>query len=425
MGATSVNIMMSISSSKKDNDLLTKLLRLSLCLFFIFQYYSSSSQHWNLVDPSLGQVSDIAHIDETLHTISNLGLYAYSEDGGETWIKQDLSEVATLPSAIFTTITFFDQDVGMISIRNQQLGNQLIETSDGGKTWEVAAPNYESECSEGFIPLELIPIDDSKAILSLLSSSSYQVTSDRGQNWTCENPFQGPSGLRVLKVLSDSTWISNGSAGLYRTTDAGDNWELIFDKQFAHYQITEEGTIYGLSWYYEESSRLPTFYISDDEFATYDSIPVIQFQDELVDYFVVIDNGKIYLRSSGKNISFSDDGGRSFTPIQTLSNQPERAQNINGRWYLYGRGLWELGAKYVSTQTTYSNADIYPNPTTQDIYIKSSVYQHYEVWTHDGSLIKTGKTSEEPIDISNCKEGFYLLKLYNTSSYEFQKIIKL
>jgi len=398
-----------------------------IILSFLIQFTAQlSAQNWVEVNPSLGGVTGLVKLDETLYTISNLGLFAYSTDDGDTWVINDIRDMATLPNAIFTSLTFFDANHGIIGVRDQQLGNQLLQTNDGGMNWEVLSANYDdNSCSTSFIPFDLYRINDSTAIMGLLQSGTYQITHDRGFNWSCDHPFPGPDWLQVKTFRSESEWLFNSIFGLYKTVDSGESWELLTDKNFAHYQEGDNGEIYGVTWRHEEPNGIPVLYRSEDEFQTYDSIALNQFQGENIDLFVYISDEELYVRKGGKNIYYSNDGGQSFQLIQVLSNEPLRADKIGEDWYLSGRGLWKLEKNPTSTQAPSDEKNnVFPNPTSHSVYIESSDFVSFELIDSNGRLIQSGPIENNQIDISTQVRGLYFLRLKSEDKYLSKKIIK-
>ncbi|MEZ4908456.1 MAG: S8 family serine peptidase [Saprospiraceae bacterium] len=72
---------------------------------------------------------------------------------------------------------------------------------------------------------------------------------------------------------------------------------------------------------------------------------------------------------------------------------------------------------------------IYPNPSTDQIFINSEVVQKinsYDIFNQFGNKVKTGiYTKDNPITISNLKSGIYFLKIYSKEKNHNFKFIKI
>ncbi len=384
------------------------------------------AQIWTEVNPELGRVSDFTEFDGTLYSISNLGLFAYSTDNGTTWTTKNIYGSATLEGATFTSMTFFDSDHGIIGIRNYLTGNQLLQTFDGGENWEVIPAVYDANCSSGFIPIGLDLVSDSTVILDLHLSGTYYLTHNRGLNWSCNSPFTGSDVFQVTTVRSVSEWLSNGDDGLYKTEDAGENWTRITEKGFVHYQEINNGTILGLTRDYNEPTNTPVLYKSTNEFLTYDSIILNQFEDKYINLFLAVSEEELYMLLSGDEIYYSNDGGQSFEFTQVLSSEPFRSSQINGDWYLFGRGLWKLNQNVSNVVDAFcpEQIKIFPNPTTNTVYIADYVLDSYELFSIDGKLIQSGAIENFQINLRPQERGQYFLKLKKGDSFCVKKVIK-
>lgn len=380
-------------------------------------------QQWTEASESIGGVVDFVIMDETIYTISNLGLFAYSTDDCETWTIQDIRDASTLETSIFTSIVFFDENHGIIGIRDGFSGNQIIQTQDGGVTWEVTQTSY-GNCSDSFIPIDLAKLNDSTAILSLHLSGMYFITHDKGLNWTCNEPFYGPDWVQVKTFRSETEWIFNGSNGLYKTLNAGETWELLIDRNFAYYHEGKNNELYGLTWPNDEPNETTVLYKSVDDFLTYETIELQQFSGEYIDLFLYESDDNIYIRQGGKNIYQSIDGAQNFELIQTLSNEPFRTERVNDTWYISGRGLWKIGEGVVSTERIedQSTLTVYPNPTSSIIYLDNLNNQSYTLLNSNGQIAQSGIIKDQKIEILNQSKGIYFLKVKKGDSFLIERI---
>lgn len=67
------------------------------------------------------------------------------------------------------------------------------------------------------------------------------------------------------------------------------------------------------------------------------------------------------------------------------------------------------------------NIQIYPNPTSEFIFIEPYVKGNYKITDINGRIIKLGKTESNPIDVSSLKRGIYLFMIDNKNAIKFIK----
>lgn len=78
-----------------------------------------------------------------------------------------------------------------------------------------------------------------------------------------------------------------------------------------------------------------------------------------------------------------------------------------------------LGVK----ENTFAKVAVYPNPFNDMLNIKGIENADYEIFSIDGKLIQSGKTSMQ-LNLGNLSKGMYLLKLSANGTSETKKIIK-
>lgn len=385
-----------------------------------------NAQQWIEINPSLGAVSDIDVLGDKYYTISNLGDFGFSEDDFESWTVKNIYDVATIDNPIFTSITFFDENHGIVAIRNHSLGNQILETTDGGQSWAVLEVDYGINCGLNYIPFDLDKINDSMAILSPLSSNEYKITDDKGMTWACY-PFDYPYPFQHRIIRSENEWIFNGPDGLFKTMDGGVTWNSIIDKDFTHYHQGYNNELYGITSPYDESDQIPVLYTSTDDFQTYNSIPLSQFEGDYIDMLVYESDENIFVFVNGEDVYHSSDGAQNFNYTQTLSRATLKMGLMNGKWLLFGRGLWELDLTASSTDQDSNNSSdlIYPNPTSSTIYIEDLDFNAFELFDMSGKLIKSGSIQNQQINVQFEDAAVYLLKLESDDKVLFKKVIKI
>lgn len=392
-------------------------------IFILFFTIGLSGQQWIEVAP---KVSDISHVGDNLYTITTTGLFSHSEDNGETWNTTSIYHVPTLENRTFTSICFFDENNGIIALRNVLNGNQLLMTSDGGQNWEILNSDF-GECSNTFIPIDLDFISGSTAMMDSHGSKIIYLTRDKGQSWTCGHTIAPAEYFHVISVRSENEWLSNGNQGFYKTINAGKDWEKIFDKHLIYFHEKEDGNIYGFTTDSDDPNGYPIIYKTHNDFETYETIVLEQLQDHYVTSFFMESESKIHVLVSGRQIYYSEDGGQNFELVEEMPDWQLETEFINGNWYFFGRGLWKLNSlpTYTNEISNEENTIVYPNPTSQFIHIKGEKYKSFELINPAGEILSSGFINNNQIDLTDLNRGAFLLKLKNEQEMIFRKVIKI
>lgn len=74
-------------------------------------------------------------------------------------------------------------------------------------------------------------------------------------------------------------------------------------------------------------------------------------------------------------------------------------------------------------ENALTNITVYPNPFNDMLYIKGIENADYEIFSIDGKLIQSGKTSAQ-LNLSNLSKGLYMLRLSVNGQSETKKIVK-
>lgn len=105
--------------------------------------------------------------------------------------------------------------------------------------------------------------------------------------------------------------------------------------------------------------------------------------------------------------------------------QSDYANGPNDIDHIFECGLFFWGAKFglsVEEIKSMQNITLSPNPATEYIYIPTS--GDYEIFNLQGSLISSGTTEYEPIDIKQLQSGNYIVKITTPEGIKFGKVIK-
>ncbi len=167
-----------------------------------------------------------------------LGLF-YSADGGQTFEARNGNGDTAMPLSFVTVIAQSPADSNILIVGGQghcnangsSSGGGLYRTTDGGQTWtQVLA-------ASGSRDVIFDPNDPNTVYAQARAKGIYQST-DAGATWTrfeTNIPINGAATYgRLAMAPSDSNVLyallgpsSGASLSLYRTDDAGANWNLI------------------------------------------------------------------------------------------------------------------------------------------------------------------------------------------------------
>jgi photosystem II stability/assembly factor-like uncharacterized protein len=163
-------------------------------------------------------------------------IYLYkTANSGMTWSLQSLAVPAGYGSAFMTTTapTFFGANDGVLPVW-MTIGTGIRDlflyvTHDGGTSWSLSPAFAPSSYN-----VDLVSVRDT---FSWDAAGLFHVTNDSAASWRQVTPnINFDDGIRALDFVSPTTgWVldtdSTGNTALYRTTDGGATWTLLFGSQ--------------------------------------------------------------------------------------------------------------------------------------------------------------------------------------------------
>lgn len=254
------------------------------------------------------------------------GIYK-TTDGGNSWTNIGLSETRIISKIIVhpnNTQVIYAATMGIPFERNNDRG--LYKSTDGGQTWnQILFINNET----GVIDLVMHPTDpeiifagiwtrirtNQESKLTSLGHKIYR-TMDGGDNWQpIANGLPIAQGSRVSVAVSHQnpgTFFASFTGtnfqlqGIYKTTDTGENWDLISDSGTP----IVGSSLFGFGWYL---GRLRVNPNNDEELFVL-GVPLVSSingglsWNEAAPFNVHVDNHAIAFDSEG-NVVLGNDGG--------------------------------------------------------------------------------------------------------------------
>lgn len=270
-----------------------------LCLSvvgFLFTVTLSAQDIWEPTPgPYGGSIQDIIALDgQTVLTAALYGGLYRSDDAGHHWSPGGLSD---------QSIYVFHRASASKLLAGCQ--NEILVSSDNGGSWGPVAAS-----PEGFI---LSIDDDGGGTFFAAGREGVFRSFDDGEAWGhLDAGTEGSRALCVCVLENDVVLAGFDNAGLRRSTDGGDSWELadpVFDGKHVETIARQGKKLFASVW-------MKGFYFSPDNGFTWENRSS-GVNDLRAKTFLMRDNGDVLAGTYEGEIWKSTDLGSSWTQLQS------------------------------------------------------------------------------------------------------------
>jgi photosystem II stability/assembly factor-like uncharacterized protein len=396
--------------------------------------YCTSDGGENWTRCGKGTTADLFDIDftdeNTGWTVGEYGTILHTKDGGNIWEKQNIP--AECDSIFFRAVDFLDSERGWIAGEKY-----ILKTENGGNNWHMQLKVELEDASGRFCDIKFLDenIGFSVGRESLYGSGMLYKTIDAGINWQRVDEGNLPPLDEICFVDNDYGWIC-GWGILLSTKDGGNSWYTEYFPEFLRYmQFTDRdhGWISAL----DEGA----FYRTTDGGKTWTDIPYEnRFSHFFNSFFFFNSNYGIASTFVFCGIVISKDGGFYWSYEESLP--PSR---LNVMTFINNTIGWAVGTRgaILKFQGNYfkindnvpTSADLagnYPNPfnnkTTIYFYLSQPQEVSIAIYSVLGKGVETFSVSnptkgknEINWQPQNTATGLYLIKIH---CHDFTRVIK-
>lgn len=397
------------------------------------QLYSAS----NWEDENNGLTGDIQHIllDQ------NNKLYAYNTFFSNKLSSLNHSEAEWENTAVGTNgiSHFFEYDSNTLLL-NQW--NQVYKSTDNGASF-TTIPLPDEFAAQGGGGIKLFAKGNSNSLFithSFIGDQLFRST-DLGENWNLiqipdvvEQIVQDESGNLLAVLFGPNTTFVNE---IHYSTDNGANW-TIFDNELINFSssivllythdnqnfVQIENKIYAIDLATESLTEISLPFSGPNNFD-------LQFRRN--------DLGEMFYIDSNYNLYKSVDNGQNWVNLEKPTGVPNAYTSSLGFGFdqipfvIYKaynsssdlQGIYYYGDEILSVEEISGASDlvVFPNPTKKNLHIITSFRGKYYLFDTSGKLVLKGKINEEleNINTQSLPKGLYFIKLENGASVKFLK----
>lgn len=432
----------------------TRLQKVTLSTLFVFTLlFSAKGQTWDTIMNGVQKYSfapyfypDCSEIlvlnGQTILGASLTGIYK-STNYGDTWQRQTSGAMQGYNGVR-------KANSNRILALGLMASAPILKSDDNGDTWANSATGIPN----GVIVEDLSLTPNGTIYIASRSTSgnaAVYVSSDNGDTWTLKStglPNAPTSTLWSILAINDTVILAGASSGIYKTTDAGDNWTSVQSSGTDYVMCLKKntnGSIYasytsnsiyksidnGTTW---TSTSLvgSSKTVNDFEFDSDGNIYVGVFLDGITKYDIsenivaTIGSSANGLMNTRINDLTIDESGTDLVIFASCVG----SSNTQGYFYRYG---YTSNGNNTSVDNFSNNTTflVYPNPTNHLITIELDVLSldntptSISLFNVYGSIVLEQNVvgALTDINIQNYPKGVYFLKLETATKSFAKKII--
>jgi photosystem II stability/assembly factor-like uncharacterized protein len=308
------------------------------------------------------------------HTISQ------TNDGGAHWTARYTDN----GNVIFNSICFPTPNVGFVTAWSPSSDSSIVfKTIDGGNSWALA---YGIQMFSTHFGCSFF-INKDTGFIGMENSLMIAKTTDGGLNWNYNTLSTSLSNINGIHFLASGIGYACGMSGeIFKSIDFGNSWS----------DITDLGNSYPL---------YSIFFVNPDTGFT---VGGDGFSTGLI---LQTDNG-------GVSWDYTVIPSRTYNSVYFPSETRGYTCGIGGSIRRYDQLVGFPDAEK-------SRGNLYPNPSTGILHIRTHSAINYKIISSVGDLISSGDLSptQSIINLSVYPKGIYFVKISQGDKVSTQKII--
>ena len=268
------------------------------------------------------------------------GYFVETTDGGLSWHPK-----GSFNDSVYylVGIYFLDQQTGYVIANSETVSNSaVLKTTDGGNTWNYEIPfQYQAHFRDirFFSQIGYLIYEN-----SVSGSVFITTTTDGGMTWSV--PIEiGMSSASKIAYVNEYTILIGGrnnqfEGSVFRSTDAGISWQEIRNYDYLNFVngvdvVWNTNVILVYGSYQPTGGAIPFVDVSLDAGNTWNYSQLLQFQDHSTFYSKMVDEQRWYLTGaqtlSQGFVLFTDNAGG--VPVELVSFTAESVDNgVQIKW---------------------------------------------------------------------------------------------
>ncbi len=378
------------------------------------------------------------HISNNIFVVGNNQSFGLSTDKGVTWSKPTI----TPPPGTFAALSGVAGRL-YASMKINTYDYELHYSTDNVSTWTIDTVGLpKNVVKSGKAAMNLVDMGNNYILAYNATAACYKKATD--PNWTKTTI----DNVIVSVTAMNGKWYAVGTGQILKSTDNGSNWNAITTSGLpANFQgntlaTNRQGRLFVST---PPADGGEDIYYSDDEGATWTltnsaghythSNPWVGAMYAVGNHvfaaispkFAAFQDPPPFIMSSTANPSFAAGdttglgNGLTTTALPFFFHINDNLFTMMGDLYTSKPGF----AANVGLVEDHIKLSIYPNPTSDYLFITTSEPMDWQLNSLEGLIIEKGNTrTSDRIDVSHLPSGIYLLVITTDSKSKVMKLVK-